>query len=189
MIDLDEEQDAATIFSGVVRRSGQYGAAAVQGANAKTDDFFREVCDKLKKFNSEIIKMAQDRKYRFQVTKLFHSRAKEVEEADKWDYYSEDDDALVVVEHGNTKKFVIGNVLELIVLNEVPSNKRNLTAGNAVRRGKPEQRVPIDFKPDRVVLLMKIYNEADKDGKVLRGYGNANHRLHNLPTQSCRVRS
>ena len=183
VIDVDEEQDAAAIFSGVVRRSGQYGDAAVQGA-AKSDNFFREVCDKLKKFNSEIIKMAQDRKYRFQVTKLFHSRAKEVEEADKWDYYSEDDDALVVVEHSNTKKFVIGNVLELIVLNEVPSNKRNLTAGNAVRRGKPEQRVPIDFKPDRVVMLMKLYSEADKDGNVLKGYGNANHRLYNLPTHA-----
>ena len=75
--DVDEEQDAAAIFGNLVARSGQYNADGV-GDNRSSMEFFREVCDKLKKFNSELIKLAQDRKYRFQVTKMFHGKSKEI---------------------------------------------------------------------------------------------------------------
>ena len=181
--DVDEEQDAAAIFGNLVARSGQYNGDGV-GDNRSSMEFFREVCDKLKKFNSELIKLAQDRKYRFQVTKMFHGKSKEIDDCDKWDYYSEDDDALIVVKQGSQFKYAIGNVYEIIVLNEVPTNKRNLTAGEALRRGTPRARVPLNFKPDRVVLLMQLYQEADTNGDVLDGYGNANRVHYSLPVQA-----
>ena len=47
--------------------------------------FYRDVCDKLKKFNSELIRLAQDRKFRFRVTKVFNDQSKEIKGSDKWD--------------------------------------------------------------------------------------------------------
>jgi len=178
--DVDEEQDAANIFSRIVERSGQYPIGDGAGGG-DTMKFYRDVCDKLKKFNNELIKLAQDRKFRFRVTKLFHGQAKEVDNCDKWEYWSEDDDALLVVQHAGVELQAIGNIREIIVLNELPANKRNLTAGNALRRGTPRDRVPLDFKPDRVVMLLQMYNEVDSTGNVLAGYGNASHKYYHLP--------
>ena len=181
VFDVDEGQDAAVIFGNLVARSGNYGGSVGDRAPV---EFFREVCDRLKKFNSELTKLAQDREYRFQVTKMSHGGSKGINDCDKWDYYSEDDGALIAVEQGTTYKYVIGNVFEIIVLNEVPPNKRNLTAGNAVRRGTPRARVPLDYKPDRVVLLMQLYEEADANGNILKGYCNGNKAHYSLPVQA-----
>jgi len=178
--DVDEEQDASNIFSRIVERSGQYGDGISAGTDA-TMQFFRDVCDKLKKFNGELIKLAQDRKFRFRVTKLFHGQSKEVDKCDKWEYWSEDDDALMVVKHGGEEKFAVGNVREIIVMNEQPTNKKNLTAGNALRRGTPRLRVPLDYQPDRVALLLQIYKEVDTAGNVLEGCGNQSHKYYHLP--------
>ena len=88
------------------------------------------------------------------------------------------------MKQGSQFKYAIGNVYEIIVLNEVPTKKRNLTAGEALRRGTPRARVPLNFKPDRVVLLMQLYQEADTNGDVLDGYGNANRVHYSLPVQA-----
>jgi hypothetical protein len=170
VIHVDEEQDAAVIFSRLVERSGHYGSDTGNLSKESTMRFYRDVCDKLKKFNNELIRLAQDRKFRFRVTKVFHGQSKEIKGSDKWDWYSEDDDALIVFQRAGISKFVIGNIQEIIVLNQVPSNKQNLTAGDALRNGEPKARTPLNFDPERVAMLVQTYDEADKDDKVLADY-------------------
>jgi hypothetical protein len=182
VFDVDEEQDASAIFGDLVRRCE---SANISGdVAAEADDVrvrFRAVCDLLKKFNNELIKTAQDRKFRFQVTKLFHGRANSRDDDAKWDQWSDDDDALVVVTQNGVEKTAIGNIYEIIVLNQAPTNKHNLTAGNSLRNGRRRARVPLDFQPDKVVMLMRIYKEVDGDGKVLEGFGNPKHQFYHMP--------
>ena len=45
---------------------------------------------------------------------MFHGQAKDIDDAEKWDYYS--DDAVFVMERGSTEHFVIGNIHEIIVM-------------------------------------------------------------------------
>jgi hypothetical protein len=182
VIDVNEEKDATTIFGRLVERSGQYGSSS--GCGGDQMKFVRDMCDKLKKFNNELIRLAQDRKFRFRVTKVFHGQAKGIDDADKWDYYSDDDDALLVVKRGSTEHFAIGNIHEIIVMNQVPVDKSNLTAGDALRNGEPKERIPLRFEPNRVAMLMKLYDEVDKDGNVVPGYGNAAQKYYRLPLQA-----
>ena len=55
-------KDAAVIFSRLVQRSGHYGSDNCDKESSMR--FYRDVCDKLKKFNSELFRLAQDRKFR-----------------------------------------------------------------------------------------------------------------------------
>ena len=119
------------------------------------------------------------------MTKVFHGQSKEVKDSDKWDWYSEDDDALIAFKRdGSSPKFVIGNIQEIIVLNQVPSNKKNLTAGDALRNGEPKGRIPLDFDPERVAMLVQTYEEVDKDGKVLADYCHKDQVYYKLPVQA-----
>ena len=108
----------------------------------------------------------------------------ELHDADKWDYYSDDDDALLVVKRGSTEHCAIGNIHEIIVMNQVPVDKSNLTAGDALRNGEPKERIPLRCEPNRVAMLMKLYDEVDKDGNVVPGYGNAAQKYYRLPLQA-----
>ena len=182
VIDVNEEKDATTIFGRLVERSGQYGSSS--GCGGDQMKFVRDMCDKLKKFNNELIRLAQDRKFRFRVTKVFHGQAKDIDDADKWDYYSDDDDALLVVERRSIEYFATGNNHEIIVMNQVPMNKSNLTAGDALRNGESKERIPLRFEPNRVAMLMTLYDEVDKVGNVIPGYGNAAQKYYRLPLQA-----
>merc|ERR1712093_131818 len=72
---------------------------------------YRAVCDVLKKFNGELIRMAQDRKFRFITAKMFHDSGRAAVDTDVYDYYDEDDDVLLVVREGDgAVKYTMANV-------------------------------------------------------------------------------
>jgi hypothetical protein len=88
---------------------------------------------------------------------------------------------LVKGSNGAADMYVMVNVEELSVCNQVPTNKEDLTAGNAVRNSTPRDRVHIDFQPNRVVLLARTYEEANAEGHILPGFQNKNHKYYHLP--------
>lgn len=91
---------------------------------------------------------------------------------------------MIVFQRAGISKFVIGNIQEIIVLNQVPSNKQNLTAGDALRNGEPKARTPLNFDPERVAMLVQTYDEADKDDKVLADYCHKDQVYYKLPVQA-----
>ena len=186
--DPSDEADAAEIFGRLVQQGQPQGgdgvgvnAGAAQGPSSHS--VYREICTALKAFNSTLIKAAQDRKYRFQLNKMFHAQGKSIDDADKWDYYSDDDDVLLAVDvKGRGEELVMGNIEEIIVCNEAPPQD-NLLRGDALRRGQPKPRVAVNFHPERVVMLIRTYDEVDSSGNILTGYSNRNCKYFHLPLQ------
>jgi len=71
---------------------------------------------------------------------------------------------------------------EIIVCNEAPPQD-NLLRGDALRRGQPKPRVAVNFHPERVVMLIRTYDEVDSSGNILTGYSNRNCKYFHLPLQ------
>jgi len=182
VVDLHDPTDEATageIFGRVVQEGGGLQQEATGGPTAACA--YKEICSVLKGFNSNLIQMAQDRKYRFQLNKMFHSQGKSVEDADKWDYYSDDDDVLVAVNVGSRgEEIVAGNVEEILVCSQAPP-ANSLTAGDAIRTGQPRGRVGVNYQPEKVVLLIRTYDEVNARGKILSGHGNRGRAYLHLP--------
>ena len=183
--DPTDEASAAAVFADACRQveALQIDGAPPEEPETSVRQLYRSCCDATTRFNSDLVRHAQDRKFRFQVQKMFHDRGQEGDGVDKWDYYSEDDDVLMVVggEADGPDVFVMVNVEELAVCNQVPPNKKDLTVGEAVRNATPRGRVPIDLTPDKVVLLARSYEEVDGRGHIIPGYQNKEHKHYHLP--------
>ena len=130
----------------------------------------------MKHFNAELTQSAQDRKFRFQEKKMFHSYGQDTHDLTKWEFYSDDDDVLLWVEG----EYVVANVEEIVEMRQVPTDKTTLTRGNALRSGTVRDRVGTKFAPDRVAMLLRLYQEADAKGDILQRYQNPTMRYWHL---------
>ena len=84
------------------------GSAHADWYNTPVRILYRQCNEAVKKMNAELVRTAQDRKFRFQTHKLFHDRTEERGEDDsKWNYYSDDDDVLLYVDG---EKHVMANI-------------------------------------------------------------------------------
>jgi hypothetical protein len=199
ILDHEDEASAASVFGDICRKvelgsqaegdgplpnngdvSGgaeSEGDCSTSWHNTPTRRLFQQCCEALKHFNAELTQAAQDRKFRFQTMKMFHSYGTDVNDADKWDYYSDDDDVLLWVED----KYVMANIEEIIEMRQAPSDRNEITKGNAIRNGTSRDRVGANYAPGRVAVLLRLYEEADKSGGALFGYQNAAFKFYSLP--------
>ena len=60
-------------------------------------------------------------------------------------------------------------------------DKTTLTRGNALRSGTIRDRIGMKFAPHRVAMLLRLYQEADRTGKILKHYQNPAMRYWYLP--------
>jgi hypothetical protein len=199
VLDPADEVDAAFVFGDICRRAGLddgNGAEDADGAEAERPDgaaaeagnqndwhntptrlLYRKCCDAVKHFNAELTQSAQDRKFRFQEKKMFHSYGQDTNDLTKWEFYSDDDDVLLWVEG----EYVVASVEEIVEMRQVPTDKTTLTRGNALRSGTVRDRVGTKFAPDRVAMLLRLYQEADAKGNILQRYQNPTMRYWHLP--------
>ena len=66
-------------------------------------------------------------------------------------------------------------------MSQAPQDKADLTKGDAIRTGTLRPRVDMELSPDKVAMLLRLYEEADKDGNILNGHDNPNQKLYHLP--------
>ena len=76
----------------------------------------------------------------------------------------------------------MGNIEEIIVCNETLPHD-NLLRGEVLRHGQPKARVGVNFHLERVVMLVRTYDEADGQGNILTGFGNSTCKYFHLPLQ------
>ena len=71
-------------------------------------------------------------------------------------------------------KYVLGNVEHIIVTNaDIPTNATQQQMRSLLRSGTVRREVGLNFPHQkRVALYLQFYDEVDKNGKVLQGYGN-----------------
>lgn len=135
VLNHEDKASAALVFGDICRKvelgahaeSNCDGAAAEDSAGGPKDGWhhtptrqlFKECCEAIKHCNAELTQAAQDHKFRFQTQKMFHSYGKDVEDADKWDYYSDNDDVLLWVKD----KYVMANIEEIIEMRQAPSDR------------------------------------------------------------------
>jgi hypothetical protein len=143
---------------------------------------FKQCCHATKIFNRTLQRQAQDRRFRFQQIAMFHQQGPAHVEDDKWNYFSDDDDVLLEVDVDGIETYAMANIEEIIVMNQAPISKVNLTAGNALRAGTQRDRVHVDFEPNKVAMLMRVYQEVDGNGNTLTGYQNRDHAHYLLPS-------
>ena len=64
----------------------------------------------------------------------------------------------------------------IIVMSQAPQlhGKADLTKGDAIRRGTLQPRVGMELSPDKVAMLLRLYEEANKDGNILIDNGHDN---------------
>ena len=115
---------------------------------------------------------------------MFHGQDEDRDGDQKWDYYSDDDDALVLYNHPTQgEAYAMGNIEEIIVCSQKPP-EADLTSGDAIRSGTPRSRIGVNYpEPDKVVMLIRIYQEADADGHVLDGFDHKDRKYYHLPLQ------
>ena len=75
---------------------------------------------------------------------------------------------------------MVGNIEEIIVCRQAPAGD-NLLRGEGIRSGEPKRRVGVNYEPERVVLLVRTYEEADKAGNTLEGFNNNACAYYHLP--------
>ena len=77
----------------------------------------------------------------------------------------------------------MGNIEEIIVCSQTPP-AGNITSGDAIRSGTPKSRIPVNYPDqDKVVMLIRVYQEVDTDGNVLEGFDHENRKYYHLPLQ------
>ena len=194
----DDAQRASGILSAIIEGNAQGECPYTAGGGADVDmeklRLYKAVCDICRKFNSELVKMAQDRKYRFIMNKMFHSTGKSKDDTDIYDYYDEDDDVLFVEKLPTGEvKYVLANVEHVVVSNsDVPASATQHQLQQHIRAGSFRREVPLNYPHQRrVALYLRFYEEADNKGKALLGYGNARCKYYHLPesvSQPCEYR-
>jgi len=126
---------------------------------------------------------SQDRNFRFQQQKMFHSYGKDTDNLTKWEFYSDDDDVLLWVEVEGD--YILANIEEIVEMRQAPADKTTLTRGNALmnalRSGTGRDRVAMKYAPNRVAMLLRLYQEANPAGKILESYQNQTMSYWHLP--------
>ena len=164
-------------------------AEPVEAEETLAQKLYREICDLLRKFNSELTKMAQDRRYRFITQKMFHDSADGENTTGEgiYNYYDEDDDVLFVLKDGaGGFHYVLANIEHVMVSDtDIPENANQSAIQMHLRSGAVRRNVPIDYPHQRrVALFLRLYEEVDKSGKILSGYGNHNCKYYHLPAET-----
>ena len=203
VLDCQDEADAAVVFGDICRKVDQLnfsdndgvdpiaaadgppnaGAEAEAASNSKelhntpTRLLYKRCCEATKHFNAELTQSAQDRKFRFQQQKMFHSYGKDTDNLTKWEFYSDDDDVLLWVEGD----YILANIEEIVEMRQAPTDKTTLTRGNALRSGTGRDRVAMKYAPNRVAMLLRLYQEANPAGKILESYQNQTMSYWHLP--------
>jgi hypothetical protein len=108
---------------------------------------------------------------------MFHSYSKDTDNLTKWEFYSDDDDVLLWVEGD----YILANIEEIVEMRQSPVDKTTLTRGNALRSGTVRDRVAMKYAPNRVAMLLRLYQEANAGGKILETYQNQTMSYWHLP--------
>ena len=92
---------------------------------------------------------------------------------DTYDYWSEDDNVLAVVHRDSgldastAPYYVAANVLQVVVLPRKPAKAGEPSAQEWHSAEPHRSAVPIDFEPDRVFLLLRVYTPCNSKGEAM----------------------
>lgn len=126
--------------------------------------------------------MIQDRKFRFQMTKVFHDGLSGELPDDTFNVVDDDDDVLVVIDG----LYVMANVEHMIVTDaDGPETRSQGPLQRHLRTGTLRREVPLNYeKQKRVALFVRWYHEYDAQGRKLQGHGNSNVKYFCLPAEA-----
>ena len=184
VIDSEDAADAEAVMAQLMRTGCEDGDGNDQGAAAM--GLLNRIMPLLSDFNQSIQEESKDRKYRFVVKKLMKAHQQHGESLDQeLDFYRDDDDvAVLFMMEDGSRVWCLGNIEEVAVA-KVTVDERRALAGNSANYLLGIDKV---YKPNGVFIddpkglfILRWYREADKAGKVLKGYQNKTCAAYKLP--------
>jgi hypothetical protein len=172
VLDPGDEDQASRLLGGLL---------AQDVGDSDVHTFYKEVCYALRNLNSDLVKMAQDRRFRFIVEKMFHSQGKSG--GHKYDYWSEDDNVLAVCAiDGGEDVYVAANVVQVVVLSRPPTRAGKPSASDWHDALPNIHRVAIDYPyPERLFLVLRVYHGCDGKGTRLSESSTRRPSYYRLP--------
>lgn len=141
--------------------------------------FYKQMSGAVSTWNQGVKQAKSDRALRFMEEQAFRNTGTCAEDADKWDYLSEDDDVLIVEQvqepdaEGKQQPrdlFILANVVDQAILKKGnPKRKTRLEEVDLMQK-EPRLKIPINLEEG--ALFLRKYREANAEGNILEGYQN-----------------